>query len=286
MSKVLLADDNVTIHKVVELVLPDEYELRSAINGAEALKLLHTFRPDVVLADIEMPVMDGYQLCEEIKGNPETAAIPVVLLAGAFEPIDEELARRSGADGYLVKPFEASELRSKIEGLLKAPAVEEEVEAMLAEEDLALLDEELLFEGEKMLGADEIALEEMPVEEALAEEIAEEKGPVAPQVILPEEFDAELLAGIFKEAVNARVSEVFRTVDFKELLLEAGIKDALEGVLWEVVPELTEKLVKEALADTLASLRKQLENVIWETVPDLAESLIRKEIENIRAESR
>jgi hypothetical protein len=77
-------------------------------------------------------------------------------------------------------------------------------------------------------------------------------------------------------------------VDIRGVLIEAiepSIKDSVEKILWELTPDLTERLLKETLGETMSSLKKELENVIWETVPDLAESIIRKEIEKIRTES-
>jgi DNA-binding response OmpR family regulator len=113
--KLLLADDSITIQKVVELVLAEEdFQIKSVSNGEDALNLLDTFKPDIVLADIEMPKINGYNLCEKIKKNPSTSHVPVILLAGAFEPIDEELARQVGADDSVIKPFESQELISKI----------------------------------------------------------------------------------------------------------------------------------------------------------------------------
>src|SRR5512140_3123285 len=117
--KLLLADDSITIQKVVELVLAEEdFEIKSFGNGEDALQALSTFTPDVVLADIDMPKINGYELCEKIKQNPKTSGIPVILLAGAFEPIDEELASKVGADDSVIKPFESQELISKINSAL------------------------------------------------------------------------------------------------------------------------------------------------------------------------
>src|SRR4030043_1744827 len=122
--KLLLADDSITIQKVVELILAEEdFEIKSTNNGEEALAVLPSFKPDIVLADIEMPKMNGYQLCEKIKQAPSTNAIPVILLTGAFEPIDEELAKHVGADDFIVKPFESQELTSKINSALTVSAV-------------------------------------------------------------------------------------------------------------------------------------------------------------------
>lgn len=126
-KKVLLADDSVTIQKVVELVLSEEdFEIRAVNNGKDALQQVAAFRPDIVLADIEMPELNGYQLCDELKKDSNTSHIPVVLLAGAFEPLDEDLARNVGADGFIVKPFESQELISKVNASLTAAAIGQE----------------------------------------------------------------------------------------------------------------------------------------------------------------
>jgi len=151
--KLLLADDSITIQKVVELVLAEEgYDIKASGNGEDALSALSSFKPDVVLADIDMPKMNGYQLCERIKTNPATKNIPVILLAGAFEPLDDELARNVGAEDFIVKPFESQELIDKINAVLSGGAAvkgiaEEEVavsevmEGIEPEEDLWTMEE-------------------------------------------------------------------------------------------------------------------------------------------------
>jgi len=121
--KLLLADDSQTIQKVVELVLNREgFDIMACSDGDEALKALDVSMPDIVLADIEMPRLNGYQLCEKIKKNHTSVHVPVILLAGAFEPFDEEYAHSVGADDYIMKPFESHELVSKVKSLLMAPA--------------------------------------------------------------------------------------------------------------------------------------------------------------------
>lgn len=106
MAKILLADDNSNVHKTVALALaPLGVEIVSVSNGEAAIKKLTEFTPDLVVADIFMPVRSGYEVCELLKKNPKFAHIPVVLLAGAFDPLDEHEAQRVGADGILKKPF-------------------------------------------------------------------------------------------------------------------------------------------------------------------------------------
>lgn len=348
--KLLLADDSITIQKVVELVLADEgFEIKAVNNGEEALAAAATFKPDIVLADIEMPKMNGYQLCEKLKTNPLTKDVPVILLSGAFEPLDEELAKQVKADSFVIKPFESQELISKINAYLLSPAataeavveeavaVETEEEAVVAEavsgeEDLWSMEamEEVLAEAvpEEVVFSDAFATaepEEINVAEAL--EVAEEaelsaeavfaqaveatpveaadagkmaapvhEGKIVsapadlrrqremPEIELPSK---EELSSMFKKAVDERIASFLSTMDIKSALLSSitpALKDSIEKVLWEVAPELTEKLLKEILQSSLASLGKEIEKVIWETVPEVAERLIAREIEKIKSE--
>jgi CheY-like chemotaxis protein len=125
--KLLLADDSITIQKVVDLTFADEgVTVLCVNNGREAIEQLSDFAPDVVLADVLMPEINGYELCEYIKNKNEFKHIPVMLLVGSFEPFDEEEARRVGANDTLTKPFQS--IRRLIEkvGLLSAERPSEE----------------------------------------------------------------------------------------------------------------------------------------------------------------
>ena len=106
--KLLLADDSITIQKVVDLTFADEgVSVVCVNNGLEAIERLEELAPDVVLADVFMPQMNGYEVCEYIKQNDKLKHIPVMLLVGSFEPFDEEEARRVGANDILTKPFQS-----------------------------------------------------------------------------------------------------------------------------------------------------------------------------------
>jgi CheY-like chemotaxis protein len=106
--KLLLADDSITIQKVVELTLADEgVNVLCVNNGKDAIDRIEEFAPDVVLADVFMPQVNGYEVCEFIKQNEKLKHIPVMLLVGSFEPFDEAEARRVGADDTLIKPFQS-----------------------------------------------------------------------------------------------------------------------------------------------------------------------------------
>jgi CheY-like chemotaxis protein len=122
--KLLLADDSITIQKVVNLTFADEgIEVITVGDGNSAMEKFEEFTPDLVMADINMPGLSGYEICERIKGNEQTKRIPVILLVGSFEPFDEQEARRVGANDYLTKPFQSiRQLVTKVSGLLNATA--------------------------------------------------------------------------------------------------------------------------------------------------------------------
>jgi CheY-like chemotaxis protein len=117
--KLLLADDSVTIQRVIELTFADEdVQVIAVGDGKKAIASIQADRPDIVLADVGMPERDGYEVSAFIKGTAELAHIPVLLLTGAFEPIDETRARAVGCDGVLVKPFEPQMVISRVKDLL------------------------------------------------------------------------------------------------------------------------------------------------------------------------
>jgi CheY-like chemotaxis protein len=118
-KKILVADDSLTIQKVVELTFSDaDYLLTCVANGRLALERVREDPPDLILADVVMPEKNGYEVCEAIKRNPATAGIPVVLLAGTFEPFDRDRAERLGCDAIVSKPFDSHQLFRKVEELL------------------------------------------------------------------------------------------------------------------------------------------------------------------------
>ncbi len=106
--KILLADDSATVQKIITLTFSDEgVEVIAVNNGDEAIDRLRRLRPALVMADICIPGKDGYEICEFVKTHPETEGTPVILLVPAFEPFDEDRARRIGADYHLTKPFQS-----------------------------------------------------------------------------------------------------------------------------------------------------------------------------------
>jgi CheY-like chemotaxis protein len=113
VSRILVADDSPHAQRMCERILRDEgHEVITVSDGAIAMLRLKDAAPDLIIADISMPEVSGYELCSWVKSNG--AGIPVILTAGAVEPVDEAEVTRVRADGLLKKPFEAGALLASI----------------------------------------------------------------------------------------------------------------------------------------------------------------------------
>ena len=129
----LLADDSVTIQRVVELTFAHEdVRVVAVADGRRAIEFISVERPDIVVADVGVAEVDGYGIAAHMKKSAATRDTPVLLLAGAFEPVDEGRVRSSGCDGVLVKPFEPEQLVGRVKELLsdrrKKPGKDKEKE--------------------------------------------------------------------------------------------------------------------------------------------------------------
>lgn len=115
---ILLADDSITIQKVVGIIFAgDGYTLTVVDNGAAALQKAQEIQPDVLLIDVLMPGMNGYEVCEKLRATPELATKPILLLTGSFEAFDEAKAKSCGADDHITKPFESQQIIAKVQEL-------------------------------------------------------------------------------------------------------------------------------------------------------------------------
>jgi CheY-like chemotaxis protein len=118
-SRILLADDSPHAQRMGERILREEgFEVVSATDGDAALARMEEMEPDVVLADVFLPGISGYELCRWIKTSERHKHAGVILIAGLLEPVDEEEARSAGCDGVLKKPFEASAILDAIRPLV------------------------------------------------------------------------------------------------------------------------------------------------------------------------
>ncbi len=306
--KLLLADDSLTIQKVVELVLADQhFEIKSCNDGEQALSEVESFGPDIVLADIEMPKLNGYQLCEKIKNNPATVHIPVILLAGAFEPFDENYSKSVGADDYIIKPFESQELISKVKSLLisAGTASEEALEAAAVQEttgpsaveepswdDVMPVEEEVKSESEDKETADieyEAKAAFSSTGKAFEEEMADalkETTPQAPgfcgfgdSLVLPSK---EEILDIVSRSVDNRIKDIIGRDSIEAL--SAAIKEVISSALAQDTPKIIGDVTKEVVMEMMQSVHGEIIAAIERVVPEVAETVIKREIEKITAE--
>ncbi|MFQ5885615.1 MAG: response regulator [Anaerolineae bacterium] len=114
-TKVLVIDDDRSVCNVVaEVLLAEDIEVLQAHDGAEGLSLARGERPDLIILDVMMPVMSGYDVCRSLRGSFLTANIPVIMLTALGDPMERVKGMAEGADDYLTKPFHPHELRSRV----------------------------------------------------------------------------------------------------------------------------------------------------------------------------
>ncbi len=120
MPKVLIVDDEIHIVKIIAYKLRGAgYDVISAGDGVEALQMVQADRPDLILLDIMMPRMDGYQALETLKGDPATRDIPVFMLSVKNKEADLQRGWQLGCDDYITKPFSPGKLLERIDQALK-----------------------------------------------------------------------------------------------------------------------------------------------------------------------
>jgi len=119
-KKIFIIEDELDFLSTLRERLEFEgFVVATAVDGEEALKKIPEEKPDLILLDIMLPEMNGYQVCRELKSNPETEAIPVVVVTAKSQESDRFWAKETGADDYVTKPFEMEELLQKIQDNLQ-----------------------------------------------------------------------------------------------------------------------------------------------------------------------
>ena len=118
-KKILVVDDEVYILHIIDFSLGAEgYEVITAADGEEAIDRARVEKPDLVVLDIMMPKVDGFEACRRLKADPETSQIPVILLTAKGREVDRQMGMEVGADDYIVKPFSPTKLIEKIGSFL------------------------------------------------------------------------------------------------------------------------------------------------------------------------
>ena len=116
-QKILIVDDDTNIAELISLYLTKEfYEVQIVEDGEQALQVFDTFQPNLILLDLMLPGMDGYQVCREIRSRSDT---PIIMLSAKGEVFDKVLGLELGADDYMIKPFDSKELVARVKAVLR-----------------------------------------------------------------------------------------------------------------------------------------------------------------------
>jgi CheY-like chemotaxis protein len=268
-KRLLLADDSVTIHKVVNLTFASEdIEVEAVPDGSQALERAKASRPDILLADVSMPGLNGYELCDSVRRDPDIADMPVILLVGTFEDFDDDQAARVRCDAHLTKPLETSELVETVRRLIdqetQAPSQPSEGQGDLVS----------VRTRESFLGANRIldlfdgasTEERVPVQAlapahtavAYAEDRDGKPTATAPRD-LPEKPRAQGVPPVQvipfpgSRANPADFGPAWLSEDMLDTIVERVLRrmsqDVVREVAWEVVPEIARATVCEVLKE-------------------------------------
>lgn len=130
---ILVADDNVQNLELIEAYLLDlDCQVLTAVDGEETLTRVRDGHPDIILLDVMMPKMSGFEVCKKLKSDPATRSIPVLMVTSLHENSDIERGVEAGADDFLSKPIHKQILIKRVQSLLKVRKLESELERTLA----------------------------------------------------------------------------------------------------------------------------------------------------------
>ncbi|MCL4294670.1 MAG: response regulator transcription factor [Anaerolineae bacterium] len=124
MTNILVVDDEERIALTIERTLRREYQVRVAYNGPDALKIARREKPDLVILDINMPGMDGFQVCKELRYDPTLSTVPILFLTARGRVEDKIDGFEAGADDYLTKPFDVRELLLRVQAIIRRTTAE------------------------------------------------------------------------------------------------------------------------------------------------------------------
>lgn len=231
-QKILLADDSPTIRRLVTQTFVDgKFEVVAVSNGDAAIKALEEVRPSIVLADIYMPGKNGYEVCAYVRNHATFGATPVILLVGAFDAFDEQVARRSGATANITKPFEPGALIELVRSLV---ARQEEVEKV---EEVERAEEPVQAHAHEKTKPRPVKIESGPPAAAKAGVSSESDDLLGLQTIFKEEPEAETAGAISDEDIDRIADRVIQRLSTQ----------VIESIAWDIVPDITEKIVREEL---------------------------------------
>ncbi|MBI4446945.1 MAG: response regulator [Acidobacteria bacterium] len=234
MSLLLLADDSITTQKIVELSLKESnIRVLSCADGRTALEHALQQAPDLVLANVRLPLLDGYELCRRLKSLSSTREVPVILMTGSLDQFDAEQARAAGYHGHLAKPFPTAQLISLVHGVLGSYRFERELKR-----------QRIVFEVPLTPAADFAAFELTPRQcEPTFELLAREVSPCC-----------EIPPRVQKAAVTPEPTgdSLVSEEELSRIILQ--VVQRLDEEIRRLVPKLAREILKEHLPTSTSGL--------------------------------
>lgn len=293
LYRVLLAEESPIITNVVEEILENEgFQIKSVCSGEEAFNELDAFNPHILLASSDLQGIDGYELCKRIKTIKINTKIPVILLAGAYEPFNQEYACAIGIDDYILKPFESSVLIGKIKKLLNFEGFES-YEPPTYQEDLVSISNSQGYISSDKTDIDEVIIIENTVStppyielSELSEEKEFEEKDISTEsselikhkepcnFVTPDEVSNLLkkpLEDVFDNYLKTRLSNDLSTI----------CRDEVRRFLYEVAPQMIDEMVKQRMEFILSSMAIEIENEMKKVLPEIIKNIINKKLEKV-----
>jgi CheY-like chemotaxis protein len=255
--RILVADDSITIQKIVAMAFENEdAEVEGIGDGQEAFDKVPEFKPDIVLADVEMPGLDGFELCRKIKGNPELASIKVLLLASDFEDFDEGRFKECQAENHISKPFKSDDIVQMVTQVMTGESAPETValpDSVEEKDDEPSLEE--LLESVERLSTDSMEMTNDPVEDIppsadLVESVEEEAVPSFEEPLDEEIEDIieESSTVIDDDILSQMIQDVESEISSEPAPIVSSDDDVLGQMIQEVETQLEEQTPEPELA--------------------------------------
>ena len=311
--KILLADKSITIQKVIEMLFSGkEYEVTCVSDGESALSEASRVVPDVILADVDLPRVNGYSFALRLKQKPALAQTPIILMQSRDDVFDEAKAKEAGIVDHIAKPFESQDLIGKVKKALTAapprlsepapapprPAMAQAAVAAPKPPSSAVPSDIFDIIREAPEAA---AIDTGPAPGLSLDGSEYEVEPVMEMEAPPPVHDAEMVLPVGEKAVEEMRSGLGLTErpqqGFPELTSFETLDAATAGAQEYMPPSretrpamppfqqpaVPEEMIKGIAEETIARIaREVLEKVAWEVIPDLAERLIQEEIQRLK----
>ncbi len=241
--KILVADESIIIQKTVEhIILDKEFDMDVISDGTDALSTIKENMPDIVLADVDLPGMNGYEICGAVKKDFSLKKVQVILLVAKTNGTDEKKINEAGADDYIIKPFEPEELINKIE---TARSSKETITQL--KEDSNRLRNSLNQAEDKAVRIEEELSDTKEALKHLEEKFEKLKGDLDDAGKRADSANKEAIKKILTQAMHGITDNIIREIMRGPVL--DGIKEVIEKAVEDKIPYTVERVITEKIEE-------------------------------------